>query len=438
MLNTFSFYALMLLVVGVPFYFQERVRSFAKTTDSLSLINSLSAKLSAFIILSLYVMSFLSFQAKNAAYSKVGFCSCIFSFFLLYSFRGKVISQIRDIPANPKERFQRSLRSLGAMSLIYGIYFATVHYLIPVAGTLPAIGVALIFITYSAPLFVRVWMPTQRMHPSEMKSEIMQVFANANNPVHEVYLIDTDRFKSYNALVCGPKFGFGDFKRSVFITKNLFEIMEPEEIKAVMCHEAAHFKLHHIFKRACMSMVAMIVAMLFVAIPITFISVLFKLSVDKNFGFLICTTVATIVVQLTFLFRVIRKQEFEADLEALNIGATTASISSALEKITVLNGGSRKKEDWISRFMSGSAHPSLEERLNAIQTRILPESSKILPPWKYTVSYASVVLVLGTLTLFNFDSNRANRTVASVTTDHSGQILPTAEDRLQSANEDDE
>ena len=152
MLNTYFFYGLMFVVVGVPFYFQNRLQDIPKDQEAIPFINSLTAKLSAFIIIALYTMSFLSFQLKNSGYSKVGFCSCIFSFFLLYAFRGKIISQIREIPANPKERFQRSLRSLLAMSLLYGIYFSLVQFLIPHTGILPAVVIAIIFITYSAPL----------------------------------------------------------------------------------------------------------------------------------------------------------------------------------------------------------------------------------------------------------------------------------------------
>ena len=83
MLNTYLFYALMFVVVGVPFHFQNRTQDITKEHASLPTINSLTAKLSALIIVALYSMSFLSFQLKNASYSKVGFCSCIFSFFLL-------------------------------------------------------------------------------------------------------------------------------------------------------------------------------------------------------------------------------------------------------------------------------------------------------------------------------------------------------------------
>lgn len=427
MLNTYLFYGLMFAVVGVPFYFQNRMQDFAKDHSSLPAINSLTAKLSAFVILSLYAMSFLSFQIKNAAYSKVGFCACIFSFFLLYSFRGKIIHQIRDIPASPKERFQKSFRSLLAMSLLYAIYFFTVQFLIPHTGTLPALAVAMIFITYSTPLFVRVWMPTQKMHASPIKQEIMGTFAAAGNPVHEVFLIDSDRFKSYNALVCGPKHGLGPFKRSVFITRNLFEVLEPEEIKAVMCHEASHFKLNHVFKRGCMSIFAIFVALFFAFLPISFISILMKVSVDQNYGILIISTLATVIVQLNFIFRVIRKQEFEADLEAIALGSTPSSLISALEKITDKNDMSKKKSDWISNFMFGNAHPDTEERVEAIRTGRIPASANILPPWKFSVSYASMVLVLGGFAAMEFrdHSPKGNREVASLSDSLNGQKLPT-------------
>jgi len=424
MLNTIFFFALMATVTGVPFYFNYRFQNTAKTQRNTSAINSLAAKLSVFIIVALYSMSFLALQIKNAAYSKVGFCACIFSFFLLYSFRGKMIHEVREIPADPRERFQRSLRTIVAMGLLYGIYFATVQFLIPHTGIFPAVGIALIFITYATPLFVRVWMPTQRMHPSTIKEDILAVFRSAGSPIHEIYLIDTDRFKSYNALVCGPKFGFGPFQRSLFITKNLFEVMEPEEIHAVVCHEASHFKLHHVAKRGFMSLVGLFVGMFTVILPMGFISILMNITLYKNFGLTIFTTLACITVQMSFLYRVIRKQEFEADLEALNLGARPAALITALEKITEKNGMSRVKEDRLSRFMFGHAHPSTDERIAAIQNARLPQDSRIFPSWKVGTAYASFVFALGTFAVVSMS------TTNTPTGTPTGQRLPAADNTV--------
>ena len=439
MLNSYLYYILMFAVVGVPFYFQHRMQNIAKDIEAIPVMNALSAKLVAFIVVAIYLMSFLSFKTKSHAFFNVGYGACVLSIFLLFSFRGKLIHQIREIPANPKERFEKSFRTLLSMSLLYGIYFSTIHFLIPHIGAFPSAAVAMIFITYSSPLFIRVWMPSQKMHPSSIKEEILQVFASANNPVSEVYLIDTDRFKSYNALVCGPKFGFGPFRRSVFVTKNLFEVLEPEEIRAVICHEAAHFKLHHVLKRGCMSILAVLVSLFCVFLPISFLGIIFHLKNDDQFGLLMLSTIATIVIQFAFIFRVIRKQEFEADLEAINIGTTSAALSSALEKITIKNGGSTKKESGFTRFVFGSAHPQLEERIQAIRSGVMPFDSKIIPAWKFTASYASFVIVLGAIAALQFEPKRnltGNREVASVISESSGQILPTADNKIEENTKD--
>jgi len=432
MLNTYFFYALLFAVVGVPFYFHYRIQNLGNQKPEISFINSLSGKLSAFLLVALYLMSFITVNSRKDSHLKIGYCACVLSFFLLFSFRSKVIHQIREIKVDSKEKFIKSFRTLFSFVLLYGIYFSVVEFLIPRTGTLPAVAVAMIFITYSTPLFVRIWMPTQKMFPSEMKDEIKQIFANANNPVSEVYLINTDRFKTYNALVCGPKYGVGPFKRSAFITRNLFEVLEPEEIKAVICHEAAHFKLHHIFKRGLMSLLGIGISVVTVFLPVAFISILTSANSSTQMGLMYLSGLATVFVQFSFIFRVIRKQEFEADLEALNLGATPAAMSSALEKVTIQNGASRKKEDWFSRFMFGSGHPSLEERIQAIVERKLPENSKIIPAWKYTVSYASFVVALGTLTAFTYTpKSKTNREVASVNEATTGQILPTPNNKVE-------
>jgi len=433
MLNTILFYAVMLLVVGVPFYFQYQIQNsltqFTTPAEATPKINSLTAKLSLFLIAALYFMSFLALEIKNSAYSKVGFGSCFLSIFLLYSFRGKLIHKIREVPADHMEQFRRSLRTFIALGGLYGIYFATVHFLIPFTGTLPAIAAALLFIIYSTPIFVRIWMPTQKMHPSPLKEDIFAVFKLADSRIHQIYLIDTDRFKSYNALVCGPKYGFGPFQRSLFITQNLFEVLEPEEIMAVVCHEASHFKLHHVAKRGLMSFVGLLIGMFAVTLPAGFLGIIVNTPLYDHFALTSITVLGCIAVQMFFLQRVVRKQEFEADFEALNLGAAPHSLISALEKITFKNGSPRVKEDTLSRLMLGHAHPSTEERVNALQSRQLPSDSKVLPDLKWCVGYASVVVMLGAFAMIRFDS-KVNRQIASIETENTRQKLPPSNNTL--------
>ena len=71
--------------------------------------------------------------------------------------------------------------------------------------------------------------------------------------------------------------------------------------------------------------------------------------------------------------------------------------------ITQKNGMPRTKEDGVSRFMFGNAHPSTEERVTAIMSRGVPDDAKILPPWRFTAVYGSIVLALGVFAIIEME-----------------------------------
>ena len=69
----------------------------------------------------------------------------------------------------------------------------------------------------------------------------------------------------------------------------------------------------------------------------------------------------------------------------------------------------------------------------------MPFDSKIIPAWKFTASYASFVIVLGAIAALQFEPKRnltGNREVASVISESSGQILPTADNKIEENTKD--
>ncbi len=224
------------------------------------------------------------------------------------------------------------------------------------------------------------------MYPSELKSEILSVFKAAKLNIGEIYLMDTHSFKLYNAMVCG---------RTLFLTQNLFEKLEPEELKAVICHEASHFKLKHIAKRIFAGICITAISMVLIGLFNTFLLMALELKSKGAQSVLFLTgIVMTLAFQLYWLFKVIRKQEFEADVHALNLGGSGAALVSALEKLTRSNGSSFKAESLLTRLVLGHAHPSFEERKEAIFNRQIPTSAQVLPPISLMVSYVCVIIAL--------------------------------------------
>ena len=316
------------------------------------------------------------------------------SIMLLFSFRSKAAQKIRQIEITSKEQFFQSARSVGAFLSSFGVYYAIVYQLGKSIGTLPAVAIAMVFVIATAPLMVRILFSCQKMHPSPLKDEILSVFKRAGVQLGEIYLMDTQKIKMSNALVCGSKYGFGPIKRSLFLTQNLFETLEEDELKAVICHEASHFQMHHIAKRGFSALFIIVMALVFVGLPIGLVAVTIQ-SKDWITALTVVNLVLNLIFQYTFIFRVIRKHEFEADLNAVNLGANPQALIRALEKITEFNGAGHA-EDALTRMVMGNAHPSVEERKEALLAHRVPASARILPAPRFLVSYAMVVLVIGT------------------------------------------
>lgn len=393
MLNTYLNLGILAVLVAIPFYFQIWIRS--RKTWVISEVNAKTARLSCLNLGLLFLSSFLASHEKQNQPSLIVFGASIFSFLLLFSFRTKVIQHIRKIEVTSKEQFIRSLRSFGGFFGSMGLYYLIVFELGRFIGTLPAVAIATLVVIGTAPLMVRILFSCHRMHPSPLKDEIFSIFQKAGVKLGEIYLMDTDKFKMSNALVCGSKYGFGPMKRSLFLTQNLFHTLDEDELRAVLCHEASHFQLHHIAKRGLSAFLALLAAFIFVMFPIGMIAVTIQ-SKEWISALSILSLIINLIFQFIFIFRVIRKQEYEADLNAVKLGATPQALIGALEKITQFNGGHDRNEDWITRHVMGNAHPSLEERRDALLTQQIPKSARILPEPRFIASYAVIVLVIGT------------------------------------------
>ena len=398
MLNTIFTFLLLATTTAIPFYFQYWVKSANREVDQ---IQAMSARCTGGILVHLFLFSFISSPSSEHSLhtnGMIGFGACIFSIFLLFHFRSKTIHEIRKVTVDPRARFIHSVRNFLALAASYGIYFTVAHLLSPLTGTLPSIVIGITALFYLSPFIVRIWFSSTPMYPSELKDEIVQIFADAGVNIRRVYLMDTDKVKLSNAMVCGPKYGFGPFSRSLFITQNLFEVLEHDELRAVICHEASHFKLHHLIKRGAASFSAFLLGIVVVGFPVSLLSTLL-FTKGAATSSMVLMVVLNIFFQFSFLFRVIRKQEFEADIEAVNLGADPAKLISALEKITRFNGGTEKKQDSLTRVFLGSGHPSVSERKEAILHGAVPESASIFPQKKWVLSYVGGVAALFAITL---------------------------------------
>jgi Zn-dependent protease with chaperone function len=392
MLNTYLNFGFLITLTLIPFYFRQWAHE--RQTSEINDLNSMASKLCIADLVMMIVSSSLATHAKRDSLTTMVMGAAFISIMLIFSFRSQAAQKIRKIETTPKEKFIQSARSLGGFLSSIGLYYLIVYQLGKAIGTLPAVAVALVVVIGTAPLMVQILFSCQKMHPSTLKDEIRSVFEKAGVYLGEIYLMDTDRMKMSNALVCGSKYGFGPFKRSLFLTQNLFETLEEDELKAVICHEASHFQMHHIAKRGFSALFVIVMALLCVGLPIGLIAVTIQ-SKEWITTLTILNLIGNLIFQYTFIFRVIRKHEFEADLNAVNLGANPQALIRALEKISEFNGSSQVREDILTRMVMGNAHPTLEERKEALVAHHLPRSARILPETRFVVSYAMVVLIVG-------------------------------------------
>jgi Zn-dependent protease with chaperone function len=416
MLNSYVNFFFLAAIISGPFYFQAWLRRHPSKT--VKEINSKSSWLSVYTLGFMLISTFFSAGRKNSAQAIVIFGASFLSVMLIYSFRAKKLEATRKITVSHSDRLMQSIRSFALFMGTAGLFYAVMLIVSRVFGTVPAVAIAIIVSVLSVPLVFRIVYACRPMHASSMKNEIIAVFQKAGVKIAEIYLIDSNKMKAANAFVCGSKFGFGPMKRTLFLSEKLFAVLDEEEIKAVICHEASHFQLHHIAKRGVSALVIVVTALVAIGLPLGMLAASIP-SKEWAAAIAIVNLVANMIFQYIFILRVIRKHEFEADLNAVVLGASPYALIQALEKISAANHISTDSEDWITRTVMGGSHPTHEQRREALYSHRLPVSARILPASRFIVSYAAVVLVIGAwfLNVKQTSVVNANREIASESRD---------------------
>jgi Zn-dependent protease with chaperone function len=420
MLNITIHLLMTVAAICVPFYYHHRATRIVRSQDSHALehLNRLCGGLTMAIVGALILVSAIALKQEDQYISKISFFTALFSVVVLQSIHARTHDRLNKTEATPKATLIRSGRLFSITTILFLSYLALVNLLIPHIGTLPSIVITVIALNYLSPWLAKTMMDATPMHPSPLRDSIVQVFENAGCRTNDIYIVDQQNIRGANAFVCGPKYGFGPCRRSVFVTKSLFEALEPEEILAVFRHEASHFKLNHLFKRGWMGLVSSIGTMIAIAFPMVFILLLLKPAAAIVTTGVLIITLMTMLANINFIMRIIRKQEYEADLEAIAMGTPSAVLISTLEKITIKNGQPRRRQGFFARIAASDTHPSLEERIDAIRKQRIPENEKVLPSWQVSLSYASFLILSTSLALVyseNSAKNAANgRSIASV------------------------
>lgn len=260
-------------------------------------------------------------------------------------------------------------------------------------------GLLVLFI--GTPVWLRILFSSYVLAPSPLRTEIEGIFERAQVPVQTIRVIAGKKGAFSNALVCGLGFAPAPLGRTLFISESLFTKLEPEEVIAVLYHEAAHFKLHHIPKRIGHMVLAYGGALLAITVPVLAIeAIALRLGwMTAHLGFVLglFAAFAGILVIHRRMFQVVQHQELEADAYAVKLGGQAEALIRALQKLTQDHGGFyQKKQGFLNRWLLGRAHPSLEEREISIRQGTHPAREPwVQDPKTWVVAYSTLLIIIG-------------------------------------------
>lgn len=375
------------VITGAPFYFRYWV---AKNSAQPAEVDRMVSLLTSIIFVSLFMGAFL-FSASSRASGEILLAAAVISFSILYRSRWSHLSGRTPvktkIPVSGRAIVGKFifLAALGAIALICSRF--------PLAAPLFVLA-----FPFLAPYSLRIQHPCQKMAASDLKQDLIAIFENAGLKLHEVYLIDSGQTQFTNAMLA---------RRTLFLTVNLFEQLTEVELKAVVYHEAAHLKKNHIWKRLLSALAYLFLGLFWAVLPIC-------LWLPGNIAAGTGAVFLAIAIQLFFLGRKIYLQELEADAEAVEMGASSEALISALAK---LSPGNEKEISPWTRFIFGIYHPTRFERTQAILSCSESRESAVFPHKHYFSAYSLFVLGFLFYSAQNFEVpvSRTPATAASET-----------------------
>jgi Zn-dependent protease with chaperone function len=345
------------VITGIPFYFKvwlDRERPVLREP-----LDRKTNRLSGIVFAALFAGAFL-YPRHSWKVAQLLLGASILSFSILYQTRGRYLNRLSGQPsAKPEASFRQSAARM-AIGLVLCAAFSWSPLLILAAP---------FFIPFLMPSFLRLQYSTQRMEESPIRSRILEAFQQGGIRLSRIQIIDEAGSGSRNAFISGSGWGRGAFGRTLFIGLGLFETLNDEELQAVVLHEAAHARLHHIRNRWLAAIGLFILCSFWTAIPAAFLF-------PGDTGILIAAFIVAGMAQMWLLGRVIHRQELEADQEAVRLGAGSEALARALQKLD--SGGA-------------GPYPTLLERLHALREGLAPAAG-VIPQKAFFSAYSMLVV----------------------------------------------
>jgi Zn-dependent protease with chaperone function len=248
---------------------------------------------------------------------------------------------------------------------------------------LSTVSVSILTILCTAIVMLRL-IPSREIIETEYLQIIQKRLLQINKPQMRFRWIEAD---VKNAFVVGLDLLF--FRNhTLYIGKNLQELLSLEEFDAVIAHELSHVVRRHMHSRL-LGLLKNFILIIFgmISIFILFFSFIFLLGDEASTylsDLLIFLCVVSFLLWFVFnhylLFQLYQSQEYEADgFAVLELGADAEAFKSAIRKLSQKDQvpeyflkSKHRKGNTFSRWLSThfSSHPPVEKRISFIEKKI--------------------------------------------------------------------
>jgi Zn-dependent protease with chaperone function len=296
--------------------------------------------------------------------------------------------KVRGLAATHAEHAGMAGRTFGWIALMILVYFGAIYaaaagtFVVarvlgasqPLAAALALVGAGTGILTglalafAFAPRHLRRLFPTKPLEDPELRGLFDECFARAGVAPPDYFVIESDRFRTSNALVAGFPSGRGWLKPALFVTRSVLNECPREELRAVILHEVSHLALAHLRRRLGYSIGIVATATLISALLIGAASLIR----EPLASFIrLLTPIAAFFVPFGAIRMQVRRHEFEADVHAvLKLGAGADALASALRRIDGLNDEFSDRKPADARLVPGTGHPMTEERIQLLEKAV--------------------------------------------------------------------
>ena len=307
-----------------------------------------------FIYIITFILSFLMFPFgiyfEFVIEKKYGFSNMTVPMFILDIIKSTIIGIIISFPL--LFALFWFVDRTGDMWWIFAFIFTTIFQII----------LMIVYPLVIAPLFNKF----EKLEEGALSQRLFSLAQKLDFNISGIFRMDgSKRSKHSNAYFTG----FGKSRR-VVLFDTLLNLLEDNEIEAVLSHEIGHYKKHHLVKGIILSLTVMLCGFFAISLLLNFdpLFLAFGFSGTSTYG--IVTLMMLYASPFTFFLAPLfnwlsRKNEYEADRFAVAAIGNRESLKESLLKLGKDNLSNPVPHPLYSFFHY--SHPVLSERLKAIE-----------------------------------------------------------------------